>query len=75
MPTIRSYIGDELFTASDYYIHRHIQSIGKANRQSRMGDNELASTFWNYRNQAYQAVKTQYKSLFKGSVIKHETSR
>lgn len=75
MSIVQSYVGNELFSRSDYYIHRHIESIGKASKGARMGDGQLAEIFWNYRNQAYQAVKTQYRSLFKTSIVKEETSQ
>lgn len=69
-----AYIGNQIFTGSDYYIHKHVENIGRAGGKSASDQGQLAAIFNAKKQDVSNAVKTQYKNLFKQSIVEGRTS-
>ena len=64
-----AYTGPYFFSdTTDYYIHKHLQSIGKAAGGKALSDAELYARFSAHKEQALAASKTQYKNLMQNSI-------
>jgi lambda repressor-like predicted transcriptional regulator len=51
-----------------YYIHKHLQDLGRAAGGQRLADADLYARFQAHKEQAIAASKTQYKDLMKNSM-------
>ena len=59
-----------MYTRLEYYIHQRYQDIGRADNGTAESESSLAIYYNSKKQQALKAAKTQYKELFKQSVIK-----
>lgn len=64
MAAYKAYTGDYIFAGADFYIHKRKRDIGKAAGGNHMGDREIANVFSRQKEQAGEASKTMYKTLF-----------
>lgn len=69
-PYIQSYI----FSGKYFYIHQHRENIGRANNGNAETEDSLASIYASKKQQAFNAVKTQFRNLLQGSVIKSKST-
>lgn len=67
---MESYYNHDVLFGSDYYIHAHIDHIGKMQKDSAQTPTELYNTFSKEKQNAKKAVKRRYKTLFTQSVDK-----
>lgn len=51
-----------------YYIHKHLQDLGRAAGGQKLADADLYAKFQAHKEQAIAASKTQYKDLIKNSM-------
>ena len=65
-----AYTGHYTYTRLEYYIHQRYQDIGRADDKTAESESSLAIYYNSKKQQALKAAKTQYKELFKQSVIK-----
>lgn len=52
----------------NFYIHKHIENIGRMNNQKALSDKQLAGEFSKYKQSSGLAVKKQYIDYIKGSM-------
>ena len=64
MAQYKVYTGNPVFVGADFYIHKRKRDIGKAANGDHMGDKDIAQVFSRQKEQAGEAAKTFYKSLF-----------
>lgn len=53
----------------NYYIHKHIENIGRMNNQSPLTDSQIASIYNQYKQDSAIATKKQYIDYVKRSII------
>lgn len=64
-----AYTGPYFYSdTTDYYIHKHLQNIGRASEGQPLDDAELYARFQAHKEQALVASRTQYKNLLKNSM-------
>lgn len=64
-----AYTGPYFYSdTTDYYIHKHLQNIGRASEGQPLDDAELYARFAAHKQQALLASKTQYKDLMQNSI-------
>ena len=67
MAKYKIYTGNPVFVNEDeahYYIHKRKRDIGKAAEGSHMSDKDIAGVFSQQKEQAGEAARTFYKTLF-----------
>ena len=64
MAIYKVYTGNPVFAGSDFYIHKRKRDIGKAANGNHMSDKDIAQVFSRQKEQAGEASKTHYKTLF-----------
>jgi hypothetical protein len=67
MAKYKFYTGDPVFVNKEeahYYIHKRKRDIGRAAHGNSMSDKDIASVFSRQKEQAGEAAKTFYKTLF-----------
>jgi hypothetical protein len=64
------YTGPYYYSGADFYIHQHVENIGRANKGRSKTDNSLYKTFYSQRKNALQASKNRYKQLMTQSLSK-----
>ena len=64
-----AWTGSQIWPEPNYYIHSHMVNIGRANGGLELNENDLSKTFGSFKSKALLAVKRQYRTLFRKTLI------